>query len=162
MSPRAGVLITIEDLLDRRAITPKLSAHTKRQALSLLAETAARRFNLDAGEVLDALLAREQTGSTGVGSGVAVPHARLDGLDRMRGVFLRLETPVDFDAVDGAPVDLIFALLAPANAGSEHLRALARIARLLRQKDLRQQLRQARTPDAIHALLAQEARPSAA
>ena len=76
--------------------------------------------------MLDALLAREQTSSTGVGSGVAVPHARLAGLDRMRGVFLRLETPVDFDSVDGAPVDLIFALLAPADAGSEHLRALAR------------------------------------
>ena len=155
-------MITIEDLLDRRAITPKLSAHTKRQALSLLAETAARRFNLDAGEVLDALLAREQTSSTGVGSGVAVPHARLAGLDRMRGVFLRLETPVDFDAIDGAPVDLIFALLAPPTPAWSICGALARVARLLRQKDLRQQLRQARSPDAVHALLAQEARPSAA
>jgi PTS system nitrogen regulatory IIA component len=155
-------LSSIEDLLDRRAITPKLVAHSKRQALSLLAETAARRFNLDAGEVLDALLAREQTSSTGVGSGVALPHARLKGLERMRGLFLRLETPVDFDAVDGAPVDLIFALLAPVDAGSEHLRALARVARLLRQKELRQQLRQARTSDAIHALLAQTAHPSAA
>jgi nitrogen PTS system EIIA component len=154
--------MTIEDLLDRRAITPKLAAHSKHQALSLLAETAARRFGLDAGEVLDALLAREQAGSTGVGAGVAVPHARLGGLDRMRGVFLRLETPVEFDAVDGAPVDLIFALFAPPDAGAEHLRALARVARLLRQKDLRQQLRQARTPDAIHALLAQPAHPSAA
>ena len=155
-------MITIEDLLDRRAITPKLVAHSKHQALSLLAETAARRFGLDAGEVLDALIAREQLGSTGVGAGVAVPHARLAGLDRMRAVFLRLETPVDFDAVDGAPVDLIFALLAPADAGSEHLRTLARVARLLRQKELRQQLRQARTTDAIHALLAQPAHPSAA
>jgi PTS system nitrogen regulatory IIA component len=155
-------LITIEDLLDRRSITPKLSAHNKHQALSLLAETAARRFGLDAGDVLDALLAREQTGSTGVGAGVALPHARLKGLDRMRGVFLRLEAPVDFDAVDDAPVDLIFALFAPPDAGAEHLRSLARVARLLRQKELRQQLRQARTPDAIHALLAQPARPSAA
>jgi PTS system nitrogen regulatory IIA component len=93
---------------------------------------------------------------------VAVPHARLAGLDRMRGLFLRLESPVDFDAIDGAPVDLIFALFAPPDAGSEHLRSLARVARMLRQKELRQQLRQARTPDAIHALLAQPARPSAA
>ena len=85
----------IEDLLDRRAVTPKVCASSKRQALSLVAETAARRFGLDAGEVLEALLAREQAGSTGVGSGVAVPHARLPGLDRMRGVFVRLETPVD-------------------------------------------------------------------
>ncbi len=154
--------MTIEELLDRRAITPKLSAPSKHQALSLLAETAARRFSLDAGVVLDALLAREQAGSTGVGGGVALPHARLPGLDRMRGVFIRLEAPVAFDAIDGAPVDLIFALFAPTDAGAEHLRALARVARLLRQKELRQQLRQARTPDAIYALLAQPAHPSAA
>jgi PTS system nitrogen regulatory IIA component len=154
--------MTIEELLDRRAITPRLSARTKRQALSLLAETAARRFGLEAGDVLDALVAREQAGSTGVGAGVAVPHARLAGLDRMRGVFVRLETPVDFDAVDGAPVDLMFALFAPPDAGAEHLRALARVARLLRQSDLREQLRHAHTNDAIYALLAQPARPSAA
>jgi nitrogen PTS system EIIA component len=154
--------MTIEELLDRRAITPKLSAPSKHQALSLLAETAGRRFSLDAGLVLDALLAREQAGSTGVGGGVALPHARLPGLDRMRGVFIRLEAPVEFDAIDGAPVDLIFALFAPTDAGAEHLRALARVARLLRQKELRQQVRQARTPDAIYALLAQPAHPSAA
>jgi PTS system nitrogen regulatory IIA component len=88
---------------------------------------------------------------------VAVPHARLKGLDRMRGVFVRLEQPVDFDAVDDQPVDLIFALFAPKDAtGVEHLRALARVSRLLRQSDLRQQLRQARTTDAIHALLVQD------
>jgi PTS system nitrogen regulatory IIA component len=154
--------MSIEELLDRRAITPRVSARSKRQALSLVAETAARRFGLEAGEVLDALLAREQAGSTGVGAGVAVPHARLAGLDRMRGVFVRLETPVDYDSVDGAPVDLLFALFAPSEAGAEHLRALARVARLLRQSDLREQLRHARTTDAIFALLAQPARPSAA
>jgi PTS system nitrogen regulatory IIA component len=154
--------MNIEDLLDRRAVTPRLGARTKRQALLLVAETAARRFGLDAGVVLEALLAREQAGSTGVGAGVAVPHARLEGLDRMRGVFVRLEAPVDYDAVDGQPVDLLFALLAPPDAGAEHLRALARVARLLRQAELRQQLRHAHTPDAIYALLAQQARPSAA
>ncbi len=154
--------MNIESLLDRRAITPKVSASSKRQALSLVAETAARRFGLDAGEVLDALQAREAVGSTGVGSGVAVPHARLKTLDRMRGVFLRLETPVDFDAVDDRPVDLIFALLAPEAAGSEHLQALARVARLLRRADLREQLRQAHSIDAVYALLAQPASPSAA
>jgi PTS system nitrogen regulatory IIA component len=154
--------MSIDDLLDRRAITPKLQAHSKQQALSLLAETAARVFGLAASDVLDGLVAREQAGSTGVGEGVAVPHAKLAGLDRMRAVFLRLESPIEFDAIDGAPVDLIFALFAPADAESEHLRALARVARMLRQKDLRHQLRQARTPDAVHALLAQLARPSAA
>ncbi len=154
--------MNIESLLDRRAITPKVSASSKRQALSLVAEMAARRFDLDAGEVLDALLAREAVGSTGVGAGVAVPHARLKALDRMRGVFLRLEAPVDFDAVDDQPVDLIFALLAPEAAGSEHLQALARVARLLRRADLREQLRQAHSADAVYALLAQPASPSAA
>ncbi len=106
--------------------------------------------------VLEGLLAREAAGSTGVGHGVAVPHARLEGLTRMRGVFLRLDQPVDFEAVDDQPVDLIFALFAPPNASSEHLRALARVSRLLRQGDLREHLRQAHTPDAIHALLVQE------
>ncbi|HEY2659173.1 MAG TPA: PTS IIA-like nitrogen regulatory protein PtsN [Caulobacteraceae bacterium] len=154
--------MNIESLLDRRAITPKVSASSKRQALSLVAETAARRFGLDSGEVLDALLAREAVGSTGVGAGVALPHARLKTLDRMRGVFLRLEAPIEFDAVDDRPVDLIFALLAPEAAGSEHLQALARVARLLRRADLREQLRQAHSIDAVYALLAQPASPSAA
>jgi PTS system nitrogen regulatory IIA component len=152
----------IESLLDPRAITPRVSASSKRQALSVAADLAARRFGLDAGEVLDALLAREAVGSTGVGHGVALPHGRLKGLDRMRGVFLRLEAPVAFDAVDDQPVDLIFALLAPPEAGVEHLLALAKVARLLRRPDLREQLRHARSADAVYALLAEPASPSAA
>jgi nitrogen PTS system EIIA component len=150
------------DLLDRRCVTLKAGASTKHQVLSLVAETAARRFGLDAGAVLDALQAREQQGSTGVGYGVAVPHTRLPGLDRTRAVFVSLEHPVDFDAVDGAPVDLLFALFSPTEAGPEHLQAFARIARLLRKSELRQQLRQARTVDAVYALLSDTARPSAA
>ena len=152
----------ISEILDRAAIAPRASAPNKRQVLAVIADIAARSFGLDAETVLEALLEREQAGSTGVGHGVAVPHARLDGLQRMRGVFLRLEHPVAFDAVDDQPVDLIFALFSPAKAGAEHLRALARVSRVLRQGDLREQLRQARTADAIHILLAQEARPTAA
>lgn len=154
--------MNIEDLLDRRAIAPRLVARTKRQALAQVAETAARRFGLDAGETLDALLAREAAGSTGVGAGVAVPHAKLEGLDAMKAVFVRLDAPVDYDAVDGQPVDLLFALFAPPDAGADHLRALARVARLLRQSELREQLRHAHTADAIYAILAQPARTSAA
>jgi PTS system nitrogen regulatory IIA component len=154
--------MNIEDLLDPRAVTPKVSAPTKRHALSLIADTAARRFNLDAGEIYDALMARELVGSTGVGAGVAVPHARLPNLDKMRGIFLRLENPIEFDAVDGRPVDLLFALLAPVDAGSEHLLALARVSRLLRQRELREKLREAHTTDAVYALLAHPATPSAA
>src|SRR4051812_45728644 len=120
----------IGDFLDRNAIALRVSAANKRQALAVIAEIAARQLGRDAGEMLDALSDREQAGSTGVGHGVAVPHARLEGLERMRGVFVRLEQPVTFEAVDEQPVDLIFALFAPANAGSEHLRALARVSRL--------------------------------
>ncbi len=147
----------IGDLLDRSAISLRVNAANKRKALAVIAEIAARNFGLDAGDVLDALAEREQAGSTGVGHGVAAPHARVEGLTRLRGVFVRLDHAVDFDAVDDQPVDLIFALFAPKEAsGVEHLRALARVSRILRQADLREQLRQAHTPDAIHALLSQE------
>jgi PTS system nitrogen regulatory IIA component len=146
----------IGELLDRNAIALRVSAANKRQALAVVSEIAARSLGLDAGEVLSALAEREQAGSTGVGHGVAAPHARLEGLQRMRGVFVRLDQAVEFDAVDDQPVDLIFALFAPMDAGSEHLRALARVSRALRQAELRQQLRQARTADAIHALLVQD------
>ncbi len=147
----------IGELLDRGAIALRVSASSKRQVLAVIAEIAARSFGLDVGDVLDALAEREQAGSTGVGHGVAAPHARLAGLSRLRGVFVRLEQPVDFDSVDDQPVDLIFALFAPKEAaGVEHLRALARVSRVMRQADLREQLRQARTADAVLALLVQD------
>lgn len=152
----------IGDILDRAAIAARASAPSKRQVLAVVAEIAARNFGLDAGAVLDALMEREAAGSTGVGHGVAVPHARLEGLQRIRGVFVRLDQPVEFEAIDDRPVDLIFALFAPAESSTEHLRSLARVSRMLRQGDLREQLRQARTPDAVHALLVQEPRSSAA
>lgn len=152
----------IAQLLQRDGIAVRVSASSKRQALGVLAEVAARRLKREPAELLEALLEREQLGSTGVGQGVAVPHARLDGLDRMVGVFVKLETPVTFDAVDDRPVDLLFGLFGPRDAGVDHLRALARVSRLLRQKDLREQLRQARTADAVYALLAREAEPNAA
>ena len=150
------------DLLDRAAISTRVSAANKKKVLAVIAEIAARNFHLDAGDVLDALSEREAAGSTGVGYGVAVPHARLEGLERMRGVFVRLENPVEFESVDDQPVDLLFALFAPKNAGAEHLRALARVSRIMRQSELREQLRKARTADAVHALLVQDAhRPAA-
>lgn len=155
--------MNIGDFLDRAAISTRLSAANKKKALAVIAEIAARNFALDAGEVLEALTEREAAGSTGVGHGVAVPHARLEGLSRMRGVFVRLDQPVDFESVDDQPVDLLFALFAPKNAGAEHLRALARVSRSLRQGELREQLRKARSADAVHALLVQDvsARPAA-
>lgn len=155
--------MNIGELLDRAAISTRVGAANKKKALAVIAEIAARNFGLEAAEVLEALSEREAAGSTGVGHGVAVPHARLAGLQRMRGVFVRLEQPVEFEAVDDQPVDLLFALFAPKHAGAEHLRALARVSRLLRQSELREQLRKARSADAVHALLVQDlsARPAA-
>lgn len=143
----------LNSLLDRRAILGTVSVNSKRQALQLVADMASRLWEQDASVVQHALLEREKQGSTGVGLGVAVPHAALPGLDRMHGVFVRLETPVAYDAIDDMPVDLIFALLAPEDAGTEHLRALAKVSRLLRQKELREQLRRVESADAIYALL---------
>lgn len=152
----------IGELLDPGCIASRVAAADKRQALSVIAELAARGTGLKAPKVFDALIEREALGPTGLGHGVAVPHAQIAGLDRMRGIFVRLERPIDFGSVDDGPVDLLFALLAPNGRRSEHLRALARVSRILRQPHLREQLRGARTGDAIQALLTQEARPDAA
>jgi nitrogen PTS system EIIA component len=152
----------IGQLLKRDGVAVRISANSKRQALGALAEIASRSLGLPEAEIMDALLEREQQGSTGVGQGVAVPHARLKGLDRMAGVFVKLETPVPFDAVDDRPVDLLFALFAPRESGVEHLRALAKVSRLLRQSELREHLRQARTADALYALLSRDAATNAA
>ncbi len=152
----------IGELLDPGCIAPRVAVADKRQALSVIAEMAARSFGLKAPKVFDALSERESQGPTGLGYGVAIPHAQIAGLDRMRGVFLRLEKPIEFGAVDDQPVDLLFALLTPKGAGSEHLRALARVSRVFRKAHLREQLRGARNCDAIMALFSQDACPDAA
>ena len=156
--------MTIGDLLEPGAITLRVNAANKRQVLGVIADVAARAFGVDADEALEGLIEREAAGSTGVGQGVAVPHARLSGLDRVRAVFMRLETPVAFGAVDDKPVDLLVALFAPKDADSTHLRALARISRLMRQPEMREQLRKARSADAVHVMLTQahESKPTAA
>ncbi|MNY20483.1 Nitrogen regulatory protein [compost metagenome] len=119
-------------------------------------------MGIDEGRALDALLEREALGSTGLGSGVAVPHARVAGLDRVCAVFVRLETPVAYESLDDRPVDLLFALFAPLNAGAEHLRALAAVSRAMRSPHLREHLRQARTVDAVRALFVKDAPVAAA
>jgi len=152
----------VGSLLTGAAIAPRLTATTKRQVLSTVAEIAARAYGVKAHNVFEALMARESLGPTGVGYGVAIPHARLQGLDRMRGVFARVSPAIEFGAVDDKPVDLVFALLSPAESGSDHLRALARIARAMRSTDLRGQLRNAGGPDAIQALFVRDEKSSAA
>ena len=154
--------LMIGELLTGASVAPRLTAANKRQVLSTVAEIAARAYGVRAHAVFDALMEREALGSTGVGYGVAIPHARLEGLSRMRGVFVRVVPAVEYGAVDDEPVDLVFALLSPADSGSEHLRALARVARALRSAELRGHLRQAGNVDAIQALFVRDTRPSAA
>ncbi|MEQ7153813.1 PTS IIA-like nitrogen regulatory protein PtsN [Brevundimonas aurifodinae] len=152
----------IGELLVRDGVVLKSGASSKRQALHSVASVAAQALDLEEARVFDALLERETLGSTGLGSGVAVPHARLEGIDRVRAVFVRLDTPVAYDAVDDRPVDLMFALFAPPRDGAEHLRALAAVSRALRSSEMREQLRQARTVDAIHALFVRDDTATAA
>ena len=154
--------VSVGDLLGRGAVALRLGAGDKRRVLSMVAELSARNSGVKAPLIFDALMQREGTGSTGVGHGVAIPHARVPGLAKMKGVFVRLSTPVEFEAVDDRPIDLVFALLAPIDCGSEHLRALSRVARLMRDPELRRQLRIAPNSAAIHAVLTQQAQPSAA
>lgn len=152
----------IADLLTEGGVALRGGASSKRQALHLIAEVAAPSLGVDEARLFAALLEREALGSTGLGGGVAVPHARLDGLTRVTGVFLRLDTPVAFAAVDDRPVDLLFALFAPPAAGAEHLRALAAVSRALRAPAMREQLRQARTVDAVRALFVRDDLPATA
>jgi PTS system nitrogen regulatory IIA component len=152
----------IEHLLERAAIAPRIAASDKRQAFAVIGEIAGRNYALKPSTVVSGLMRRELQGSTGVGHGVATPHARMRGLDRMRGIFVRLEAPLEFGALDGQPVDLLFALLAPVDSSSAHLQALAKVSRLLRSAELRSQLRAASGIDAIHALLVRDIRSDAA
>lgn len=151
----------IGELLIQDGIVLKGGASSKRQALHLVASVASSAIGLPENTVFDALMEREALGSTGLGSGVGVPHARLDGITSVKAVFVRLDTPVAYDAVDDRPVDLLFALFAPPRDGAEHLRALAAVSRALRSPEMREQLRQAHTADAIHALFVRDSGVSA-
>ena len=150
------------DLITPHAILPNLKAGNKKQALQELARKASELTGQHERAIFDVLLERERLGTTGVGHGIAIPHGKLSSLDRVHGVFARLERPIDFDAIDEQPVDLIFLLLAPEQAGADHLKALARVSRLLRDQSVCEKLRGAQSGDAIYALLTQhEASPSA-
>ncbi len=144
------------------AVVSGLRPTSKKQALHLISSRAADRLGLSAPDLLKAVLERESLGSTGVGSGVAIPHARYPGLQSITGFFFRLENPIPFDAIDDEPVDLIFLLLAPDEEGSTHLRALAQISRVLRRPEVRQNVRNAPNEDAIMALLNGESQSNAA
>ena len=146
--------MALTDLLSPDAILSALRVNGKKQALQEMSERAAQVSGLSAREIFDALLQRERLGSTGVGDGIAIPHGKLANCKHIFGIFARLERPIDFEALDGLPVDLIFLLIAPESAGADHLKALARIARLLRDQDVAKKLRASRDAPAIYSVLA--------
>src|SRR5277367_5863256 len=125
--------MSLNDLLTPDAVIASLRVNGKKQALQELSDRAAEVSGLPAREIFDSILQRERLGPTGVGDGVAIPHGKLMKCERICGVFARLERPIDFEALDGLPVDLIFLLIAPESAGADHLKALAAIARVLRK-----------------------------
>lgn len=143
----------LSDLLTPDAVAAGMSAGNKKALFQQLGAIAARSAGADAREVTELLGQREKLGSTGFGGGVAIPHAKVEGLKRVTGAFVRLEKPVDFAAVDALPVDLVFMLLSPVGAGAEHLKALARVSRRLRDRAFAAKLRGAGSADALYALL---------
>jgi len=143
----------LADFLDCDAIKPALPGGNKRSLFKQLAELAAQRLGVDAAAALAGLNQREQLGSTGFGHGVAIPHAKIDGLTQIYGLFARLSDPVEYRAIDARPVDLVFLLLSPPNAGAEHLKALAAISRVTRDAATLERLRGARSRDALAAVL---------
>lgn len=152
----------LTDLMTPQAVLPSLKATTKKQVLQDMSERAAAECGLPAREIFDALLQRERLGSTGVGSGVAIPHGKLPRCAALFGVFARLEKPIDFEALDGAPVDLVFMLIAPESAGADHLKALARVARILRNPTIQAKLRATRDAAGLYAILTQDIHSHAA
>src|SRR6516164_5130467 len=149
---KRSMLLT--DLVAPNAIIPALKVNSKKQVLQELAAKAAELCGQSERTILEILQQREKLGSTGVDNGIAIPHGKLPKLDRLFGLFARLDRPIDFEALDDAPVDLVFLLLAPENAGADHLKALARVARLLRDAEIARKLRGSRDAEALYAVLA--------
>ena len=152
----------VVELLKPDCIIANLKVSSKKQALQELAKRAARLTGQPERTIFDVLVERERLGTTGVGHGIAIPHGKLPELDRLYALLARLETPIDFDAIDDQPVDLICVLLAPETAGADHLKALARVSRLLRDRAVCEKLRGAESAEAIHALISESATSHAA
>ena len=146
----------LSDLVAPNAVIPALKVNSKKQAIQELAAKAAALTGGGERAIFEILMQREKLGSTGVGNGIAIPHGKLPKLGKLFGLFARLDRPIDFDALDGQPVDLIFLLLAPETAGADHLKALARVARLLRDQDVARKLRDSRDAEALYAVLTLE------
>ncbi len=152
----------IRELITTDSVIPNLRATSKKQAIQDLAKRAADITGLHERAIFDVLMEREKLGTTGVGNGIAIPHGKLANLDRLYGLFARLENPIDFQSIDEQPVDLIFLLLAPETAGADHLKALARVSRLLRDQAACEKLRGTDDGEALFALLTGSAATQAA
>ena len=154
--------MNIADLITPQSVIASFRVSGKKQALQELAKKAASLIGQPEKLVFDVLSERERLGTTGVGLGIAIPHGKLPGLERMTGLFARLEKPIDFEAIDNQPVDLVFLMLAPEDAGADHLKALARVSRLLRDRAVCAKLRGTDNADALYALLTDDRASDAA
>ncbi len=152
----------LSDLITPYGVMPSLRANNKKHALQLLADRAAELTGLNSVDIFNTLTQRERLGSTGFGGGIATPHGRLPGLRQTVGLFARLDEPIEFDAIDEEPVDLIFVLLVPEGAGADHLKALARVSRLLREQRSVERIRGCRDRAALYAVLTEKAASHAA
>ncbi|MBI1385418.1 MAG: PTS IIA-like nitrogen regulatory protein PtsN [Rhizobiales bacterium] len=150
------------DLISQEGVIPSLRVQSKKQALLELAATASKLTGLDQRDIFDTLLQRERLGSTGVGKGMAIPHGRLAGLSGIVVLFARVEHPIDFEAVDEEPVDIIFLILAPESAGADHLKALSRISRVMRDDSLIDKLRRSKSKAALYSVLTEPMASNAA
>lgn len=144
----------LNDLVASNAIIPALKVNNKKQVLQELAARAAMLSGQNERAIFDILMQREKLGSTAIGNGIAIPHGKMATLNRLFGLFARLDRPVDFEALDNQPVDLVFLLLAPEGAGADHLKALARIARLMRDPNIVHKLRASHDAESLYAVLA--------
>jgi PTS system nitrogen regulatory IIA component len=157
-----GNSMEMEDLITPARVMARVKAPTKKHLVQELAKRAAELTGLHERVIFDVLLERERLGTTGIGGGIAIPHGKIADMKGLFGLFARLEEPVDFEAIDDQPVDLVFLLLAPEGAGADHLKALARVSRLLRDKSVCEKLRGADQADAIYALLTDSQKSHAA
>ena len=143
----------ISDLLSPEGVLPSLKVKDKKQLLQQLAERASQITRVPQSRILETLIERERLGTTGVGQGIAIPHGRLTEIKKITGIFAKLETPIEYEAVDNQPVELVFMLLAPEGSGADHLKALARVSRLLRNQTACDKLRKTTSSEALYAIL---------
>ena len=153
--------MTLDQIIDDQSVLANAKAQNKKQLLLELSQALAARTAIDHRIIFETLLTREKLGSTGIGQGIAIPHGKVPTLGRVHGLFARLAAPIEFDSVDGQPVDLVFVLLAPEHAGADHLKALAKISRLLRDPAVVAKLRGTDEAESLYAILTEPAATNA-